>query len=547
MRLQVGGLPLVDEIMRRMRLRQILGDTIPASERGSIPAVDAVLLLVMNMAVAKDPLYELQQWVESVDLRCLGYARLPGVKFSDDRFTRALDKLYQADRASLMTSVVVSAVRTFKIDLSRIHNDCTTVSTFGRIAGRTRSGLEMLRGYSKGHRPDLKQLVFCLSICEDGAVPVHHKAYPGNRNEDATHIETWETLRQIHGRPDFIYVGDCKLCGQKQLAHIVSGGGRAITILPEGRLEARQFKDGIRVAGIKKKLLWRRPKPCDESTTEYFYLYEGQHRTRVDSYPLWWYSSSEKRERDRYSREDRLRRAGVSLAALNLKINKGRLEKKGRIERAATGILTQLDVRHLMRVDVRTHIERMRLRRRGRPGIHSQYRTACRVSYSLHWSPDQDALRREARTDGLFPLVCTDPMVSPRDVLKIYKYQPRLEKRFSQFKSIHRAAPLLFKRIDRVEANMFVFFLALLVQALIERLVCHRIKAQKLDPLKLYPEERDAPHPTTSRILKTFEGISTYRITQNSHTLEEYRDQLNHTQRQVLKLMDITEEKFWKF
>ena len=42
MRLQVGGLPLVDEIMRRMRLRQILGDTIPASERGSIPAVDAV-------------------------------------------------------------------------------------------------------------------------------------------------------------------------------------------------------------------------------------------------------------------------------------------------------------------------------------------------------------------------------------------------------------------------------------------------------------------------------------------------------------------------
>jgi len=94
---------------------------------------------------------------------------------------------------------------------------------------------------------------------------------------------------------------------------------------------------------------------------------------------------------------------------------------------------------------------------------------------------------------------------------------------------------------------MFVFFLSLMVQAIIERLVRCRIKERKLKPLKLYPEERDAPHPTTSQILKTFEGLCTYRITQNGHLLEEYRDQLNHTHRQVLELMDIREEEFWKY
>lgn len=230
---------------------------------------------MINIAVARDPLYELQQWVESLDLRCLGYKKRPDAKFSDDRFARALDKLYQADRASLMTSIVVSAVRTFELDLSRIHNDCTSVKAFGKIGGRTRSGFELHHGYSKDHRPDLQQLVFCLSICEDGAVPVHHKVYPGNCNEDNTHIETWDTLCRIHGGPDFIYVGDGKLCGQTQLKHIVGNGGRAITILPENRLEVGRFKNKLRAGAMKKKLIWKRPKPNDEFRTEYFYLYEG--------------------------------------------------------------------------------------------------------------------------------------------------------------------------------------------------------------------------------------------------------------------------------
>ena len=545
-RLQVGGLPLVDAIMRQMRMRQILADHIPASERGLIPAVDTLLLLVINIAVARDPLYELQQWVESLDLRCLGYEERPDATFSDDRFGRALDKLYQADRSSLMTSIVVSAVRTFELDLSRIHSDCTSVKAFGKIAGRTHSGFELHHGYSKDHRPDLKQLVFCLSICEDGAVPIHHKVYPGNCNEDNTHIETWNTLYRIHGSPDFIYVGDGKLCGQLQLKHIVGNGGRAITNLPSNRLEVEHFKNKLRAGAMKKKLIWRRPKPNDESRTEYFYLYEGKYFTRLGGYSLWWFVSSEKRKRDRYSREDRLRKADASLVELSLKINRGKLKKKGDIEKSAVEILKKRHVQHLMEITVRKHMERKQVLRRGRPGKRFQYRITNQIYYSLHWENNKDALRRESRIDGLFPLVCTDPTIHPREVLKIYKYQPRLEKRFNQFKSVHRAAPLLFKRIDRVEANMFVFFLSLMVQAIIERLVRQQIKDRKLKPLKLYPEERDSPHPTTSQILKTFDGLCTYRITQNDHIIEKYRDQLNRTHLQVLEMLDIKEEEFWK-
>ncbi|MCP4285055.1 MAG: DUF4277 domain-containing protein, partial [Gammaproteobacteria bacterium] len=177
-----------------------------------IPVVDTLMLLLYNLTLGKDPLYELQPWVAGIDPRAIGYPSLESGKFNDDRFARALDRLYMADRASLMTEFVTNVVREFRIDLARIHNDSTTVKAYGAYPGRTRSGLELKQGHSKDHRPDLKQLVFSLSISSDGAVPVHHKVYSGNRTDDSTHIETWETVRKIAPTVDFLYVADSKLC-----------------------------------------------------------------------------------------------------------------------------------------------------------------------------------------------------------------------------------------------------------------------------------------------------------------------------------------------
>ena len=154
-RLQVGPLPLIGSILARLRLREILLEHIPSSDRQSFPRADLLILLAVNLALAKDPLYELAEWVDSLDLRALGYKSRPAEPFSDDRFARALDQLYQTDRTSLLTCLVVSAIRAFDIRSERIHNDSTSVKACGRIPGCTRTGLELRRGYSKDHRPDL--------------------------------------------------------------------------------------------------------------------------------------------------------------------------------------------------------------------------------------------------------------------------------------------------------------------------------------------------------------------------------------------------------
>jgi hypothetical protein len=104
---------------------------------------------------------------------------------------------------------------------------------------------------------------------------------------------------------------------------------------------------------------------------------------------------------------------------------------------------------------------------------------------------------------------------------------------------------VLFKKIQRVEANMFVFFIALMVQALLERLVRQKLRQQKAPPLKLYPEDRDAPHPTTSQIFKTFDGLSAYSVIEDGHVCEEYRDPLKPTHLALLALINMKEDRYW--
>jgi hypothetical protein len=117
----VGGLPLLHRLAARTGLRSLLERYVPTHGNDRFPVVDTLMLLVYNLTLGKDPLYELQAWVGAIEPRAIGYRALEAEKFGDERFGRALDRLYRADRASLMTEVVTTVVRTFALELPRIH------------------------------------------------------------------------------------------------------------------------------------------------------------------------------------------------------------------------------------------------------------------------------------------------------------------------------------------------------------------------------------------------------------------------------------------
>ena len=545
-RFNVDGIPLINSIAERLGLKTIISDYIAPYGNETVPAVDTLMLLLCNITLGRQPLYELEQWVQRIDPGCYGLRIETSGIYNDDRFGRALDKLYLADRASLMTEIVMKMIRVVDLDLSRVHNDSTTVKAYGKIPGRTKTGLKLAHGNSKDHRPDLKQLVFSLSVSSDGAVPVHYKTYSGNRTDDTTHIETWNTVRRIAGTHDFIYVADCKVCTTKQLGYIVGEGGRVITIMPETWKESKTFKEGLRSEKKEKKRIWVRKVPGKMSELEYFSLFSGHYITKKAGYRLYWFHSSEKKKNDRLRREHRLEKAEGELFNLMLRLNKRKLKTREEIEAQIEKILKKHKVNSFIDISLNEVKESYRVQiGRGRPGPDTKYKKYVNNIFSLTWERNKESLKQERNVDGIFPLLTTDKSLSAKEVLFAYKYQPKLEKRFTQFKSVHEAAPLLFKKIERVEGIMFLFFLSLMIQAIIEREVRFRMEERGIETLPVYPEFRDAFHPTTSKILYTFEGIFSYQVRLGGETTKEFRDSLTETQQKILDLLGISLNYYW--
>ena len=84
-----------------------------------------------------------------------------------------------------------------------------------------------------------------------------------------------------------------------------------------------------------------------------------------------------------------------------------------------------------------------------------------------------------------------------------------------------------------------------MLQALLEREVRNTMVAQRIKSIPLYPEEREASRPTTSKILDLFERVSTYAIVEHDRVVEEFKDELTDTQRAVRECLAISEDDYW--
>ena len=110
-------------------------------------------------------------------------------------------------------------------------------------------------------------------------------------------------------------------------------------------------------------------------------------------------------------------------------------------------------------------------------------------------------MAEEGITDGVFPLVTNDRNLSELELLLAYKRQPRVEKRFAQLKTDYEVAPVYLKEARRIQALLCVYFLAQLVQALLERELRQAMEREKLNSLPLYPEGRPCRYPTTRKLI----------------------------------------------
>jgi transposase len=119
---------------------------------------------------------------------------------------------------------------------------------------------------------------------------------------------------------------------------------------------------------------------------------------------------------------------------------------------------------------------------------------------------------QDERTDGVFPLISNDREMTPEALLRAYKRQPLIEKRFSQFKTAFEVSPVYLKEVSRIQALLCVYFFSLLVQTLLERELRGAMTDAQLESLPLYPEGRKCRAPTARRVLDLFEPIQRHEL-----------------------------------
>ena len=232
----LGALPLVNHFLERLRLEKLLTARLtPCDGRCKVSTTKVLLLLLRNLVVCRSPLYSLSQWAAQWAPEALGLSPEQAGALNDDRLGRALDEFFNSDRQTLLSEFVLHLVREFRVDLGQLHNDSTSLSFQGQYRqadGRRVDGLEtpaITFGYSKDHRPDLKQLLWILTMSSDGAVPISFKVSDGNVEDSTTHRENWDLLTQLVGTADFLYVADSKLCTTEALTHVDRHAGRFLT------------------------------------------------------------------------------------------------------------------------------------------------------------------------------------------------------------------------------------------------------------------------------------------------------------------------------
>ena len=539
---RIDSLPVINAYIEGCGLPDIFERFIPGNAPRKIPPSRLLLFLLRNVMLAGFPLYKLSEWAGGYMPELLGMTPRLAAAINDDRIGRALDELFLADRAAMLTTIALRVIDAYRLDLTCFHNDSTTVTFHGAYRRKPKfdkSPTRLLRGFNKDHRPDLKQLIFNLVVCADGAVPIHFKLYDGNVTDDTTHQQTWDCLRALAGRSDFVYVADSKLCTTHNMSHIARSGGKFITVMPRTRKEYRFFLQWVQENPVRGQALrYRRQSP--DNGADSYHGYESVRFRSEEGYRIIWIRSSQKQKLDAQTRKDRLKKTKERLRELSHGLNRYSLKTARAIRKRLGKILDEHNAREFLACRIIAARKREKIKSAcGRPGPSARYKYIQKTYYRLEWSVDDNSLRKAANADGFFPLITNVGNLDMRQILCHYKYQPNLEKRHSYLKSVLDVAPMRLKTPERIEALLLLYYLALMIYALVERAMRSAMKKAGLKSIPIYPENRECRRPSAEKILESLERISRHELRENDEVKEIFIDMLNDLQKEVLKLLEI--------
>jgi transposase len=489
----LGALPVVAQFCRRLDVAGIVDRACPMrAEVARVTHGQVIEALVANRLTSPRPLLRVEDWAREWAVEeVLG---IDPDALNDDRIGRALDAL--APQLDLVIgSVGARAIASFGIDVARLHWDMTSISLYG-VYDDPEAGFAAPRwGKPKDRRPDLKQVQTGLAVSGDGGVPVWHRAYDGGAGEVAQVAGAMTALKELAGKRKMLLVGDSKLVSRGNI--LAMNTARVAFIAPAGKtyLPAEQLRALDPAAACPVDDVAQRDQQTPPGWRGSYRVVEGgitlkaKRTTEPDLAVrcvfVW---SSARAQAAATSRAKKLDRAQADLERLQRGLGGPHYRTAEAATARVQAIARSRKVTGYLRAQTGTDPAT------GKP--------------TLAWSFDQAALDRETATDGWYGLLTnlTVEQADAAEILRRYKGQEVVERRYGTFKGPLGVAPMFLKTNRRIAALICVICLALLVFCLVERAVRKAIApAITLDGLYV-----GRPAKPTGRLI--FEALASLRL-----------------------------------
>lgn len=549
---RIDDVPLLVYWLLRMHIDKII-DTVLGPPHGNRQGLSygqlAVVFIAYILTECNHFLSPVRDWV-SKRRECLSQALgcpIRDTDFTDDRLESLLDALGNDDvEEQVEVQMGQHLIRAYALPTDTGRVDTTTVSVYHRPKGKSL----LTFGQSKDHRPDLRQFKEVLGTLDPAGIPLCSATVSGQCADDPLYLPTWRRMVEIIGHADFLAVGDCKMAGRETRAQIHREGGYYLTplpltgnvpddlrrwvlsppltpvdiYLPHAAQNASPVGQGFEVSVSRE---W-----TDPQTGERVIWDERVLVVRSDKLA----------RRQQLGLAERLTRAERDLG----KIKPGPEADLVSLTVQSQAILERHRVGDYLRMTwtPRTTQTRHYLKR-GRHGPHSPFEMVTTTRWQLTVERQPEAIETFNRLAGWRLYVTNAPAwrLDLSSTVTCYREQWQPERGFHRLKGVPLAIrPLLLRSDRRIGGLLCILVIALRALTLLE-FVARRSLEQQPEPLQgLYAgnPKRATSRPTAERLLKAFDGITLYRLSDENAAWYEVTP-LSALQRRILGLVGVPE------
>src|SRR5438445_7853075 len=184
-------------------------------DQEEITAGAAVAGMILNgLGFSDRPLTFTPQLFANKPLGLLFHEGVRAEMFNRFKLGRTLDEAYDYGCDLLFSELALSVCLQEYLDTRFNHLDTTSFSLTGDyVPDSDEHAIAITHGYSKDHRPDLKQAVLELMVSQDGGVPLMSRSWDGNASDTRVFQErTAALMSAFKSTPSPRYlVADAKL------------------------------------------------------------------------------------------------------------------------------------------------------------------------------------------------------------------------------------------------------------------------------------------------------------------------------------------------